>query len=114
MVIGFQDTVENVGDVFLGHSVVVWCVQAAGVGNRLPMALCVLSPVNEAMFYDQLLHAVENRLRLVNIDAAEDLLRTAYNSGLPKPSHEINIRTAVSTWQQFTRVIANSGCGHSH
>jgi len=26
LLIGFQDTVENVGDVFLGHSVVWFCV----------------------------------------------------------------------------------------
>jgi len=72
--------------------------QPPGCGNRLPQALCVVSQVSEPMLYDQLLRAVESRLRSVNSDSANDLLRTAYNSACPQPNHEINIRTAVCTY----------------
>jgi len=71
--------------------------QPSGTGNRLPQAVCVVTPLNDPMLYDQLLTATENRLQLVGTDSAHDLLRTAYNSGCPQPNHEVNIRTAVRT-----------------
>ena len=50
------------------------------------------------MLYDQLLHAVENRLQSAGTDAAHELLRSAYNSVCPQPNHELNVRTAVRAY----------------
>ena len=80
--------------------------QPPGSGNRMPQALCVVSQLNDMMLYDQLLHAVENRLRTVDAESANDLLRTAYNSACPQPSHEINIRTAVCTRNISSLMVA--------
>jgi len=35
LIIGFQDTVENVGDVFLGHSVVTFCSRSGSTPSLI-------------------------------------------------------------------------------
>lgn len=81
-----------------------WCLRYQPVGSDLPEAICVVSMIGEAGFYQQLLNSVREA-RMHSLELAQETLKSAHRLKLPRPNQELYINACDHEGFKYTGVL---------